>query len=85
MVLKIRVVQAAAGIGYTVRSYSGISKEVESGQLTAVPLEDLKVTWTLIYSKERELASAARHFINILLEITQEKAKQGQWPGLTLR
>ena len=76
---------AAAGIGFTVLSYSGISKEIEEGKLNAVPLEDLKITWTLIYSKERELGSAAQHFVDILLELTQEKAKAGKWPGLTLR
>jgi len=76
---------AAAGLGFTVLTYSGISKEVENGKLNAVPLEDLKTTWTLIYSKERELGSAAQQFIDILLEITQEKAKAGKWPGLTLR
>ena len=76
---------AAAGIGFTILSYSGISKEIEEGKLNAVPLEDLKITWTLIYSKERELGSAAQHFVDILLELTQEKAKAGKWPGLTLR
>ena len=76
---------AAAGLGFTVLTYSGISKEVENGILNAIPLEDLKITWTLIYSKERELGSAAQQFIDILLEITQEKAKAGKWPGLTLR
>jgi LysR family nitrogen assimilation transcriptional regulator len=76
---------AAAGVGFTVLPYSAISKEVESGKLTATPLEDLKVTWTLVYSKERELGSAAQHLIDILVEITQEKAKAGKWPGLTLK
>ena len=56
-----------------------------AGRKTDTPLEDLKVTWTLVYSKERELGSAAQHLIEILVEITQEKAKAGKWPGLTLK
>ncbi len=76
---------AAAGIGFTVLAYSAISKEVESGKLTAIPLEDLKVTWTLVYSKDRELGSAAHQFIELLLELTVERAKSGKWPGLTIK
>jgi LysR family nitrogen assimilation transcriptional regulator len=76
---------AAAGLGFTVLSYSALSKEIESGKLTAAPLEDLKVTWTLVYSKDRELGNAAQQFIELLLELTVERAKTGKWPGLTLR
>jgi LysR family nitrogen assimilation transcriptional regulator len=76
---------AAAGLGFTVLSYSGISKDVEGDRLSAVPLEDLQVTWSLIYSKERELGAAAQHLIDMLLELSQKQAKAGRWPGLTLR
>ena len=76
---------AGAGIGFTVLTYSGISKEIESGKLTATPLEDLKVTWTLVYSKDRELGNAAQQFIELLLELTAERSKTGKWPGLTIR
>jgi LysR family nitrogen assimilation transcriptional regulator len=76
---------AAAGLGFTVLSYSALSKEIESGKLTAAPLEDLKVTWTLVYSKDRELGNAAQQFIELLLELTVERSKTGKWPGLTIR
>jgi LysR family nitrogen assimilation transcriptional regulator len=76
---------AGAGIGFTVLTYSGISKDIESGKLTATPLEDLKVTWTLVYSKDRELGNAAQQFIELLLELTVEKSRTGKWPGLILR
>jgi hypothetical protein len=66
-------------------SYSALSKEIESGKLTAAPLEDLKVTWTLVYSKDRELGNAAQQFIELLLELTVERSKTGKWPGLTIR
>jgi LysR family nitrogen assimilation transcriptional regulator len=76
---------AAAGLGFTVLAYSAISKEIESGKLSATPLEDLKVTWTLVYSKDRELGNAAQQFIELLLELTVERSKTGKWPGLTMR
>jgi LysR family nitrogen assimilation transcriptional regulator len=76
---------AARGIGFTVLSFSGISKDVESNRLSAAPLEDLQVTWSLVYSKERELGSAAHHLTEMLLDLTKKQFATGRWPGLTLR
>ncbi len=81
---RVQTTMAAAGQGCAVLPYSALAEDVNRGRLAAVPIEGLSITWTLIYAKERYLASAARHLVDELLCQAEREAKAGIWPGFML-
>ena len=81
---RVQTALVAAGVGCSVLPYSAIAEGVAAGRLTAVPIEGLTVTWTLVHSKERSLGLAAQRLLDTLLEVTLRAAESGCWPGMTL-
>jgi len=79
---RIQSEMAAAGVGFSVLPYSALAQDAENGRVEAVPIEDLQITWTLIYSRERALSAAAQRLLEILLEISSRHVDSGRWPGL---
>ena len=81
---RIQTALVAAGVGWTVLTYSALASDVSAGRLTAAPIEDLCVTWTLVHSRERALGLAGQKLVELLLEVTARAAEAGRWPGFTL-
>ncbi len=81
---RILTALVAAGVGWSVLTYSALANDVSAGRLTAVPIEDLSVTWTLVHSRERALGLTAQKLVELLLEVTARAAEAGRWPGITL-
>ena len=81
---RIQTALVVAGVGCSVLTYSALAKDVAAGRLTAVPIEDLSVTWTLVHSRERSLGLAAQKMVELLLDVTARSAEAGCWPGVTL-
>lgn len=79
---RVQTEMAAAGVGCAVLPYSALARDVEDGRLQAVPIEDLRITWTLIHSRERALSVAAQRLVDTLLEISAGHVDSGKWPGL---
>lgn len=61
-----------------------LDDDVSAGRLTAAPIEELSVTWTLVHSRERGLGLAAQKLVELLFEVTALAAEVGRWPGATL-
>ena len=81
---RIQTALVAAGVGCSVLTYSALAADVAAGRLTATPIEDLSITWTLVHSRERTLGLAAQKLVELLLEVTAQMAETGHWSGVTL-
>lgn len=81
---RIHTALVAAGLGWSVLTYSAVATDASAGRLTAVPIEDLSVTWTLVHSRERSLGLAAEKLVDLLLEVTERTVAAGHWPGVTM-
>ena len=81
---RVQTALVAAGIGYSVLSYAALANDVAGGRLTAAPIEGLRVTWTLVHSKERSLGLAAGKLVETLLEVSARASKNRRWPGVAL-
>lgn len=79
---RVQTEMAAAGVGCAVLPYSALARDVENGRIEALPIEDLRITWTLIHSRERALSVPAQRLIDTLLEISARHVDSGKWPGL---
>lgn len=81
---RVQTAMVAAGLGCTVLTYSALAHDVAAGRLTAVPIEGLRATWTLVHSKDRMLSLAAQKLVDTLIEVTACAATSGRWPGVML-
>lgn len=81
---RILTALVAAGVACSVLTYSALANDVAAGRLTAVPIEELCITWTVVHSRERALGLAAQKLVELLLEVTARAAETGSWPGVTL-
>ncbi len=69
-----------AGGYYSVLPYSSISHAVREHRITAVPVDDLTLGWTFVYSKSFGLSLAARAFKDYLFEYAAQMIGRDQWP-----
>lgn len=81
---RVQTALVAAGAGYSVLSYAALANDVAAGRLSAAPIEGLRITWTLVHSKERSLGLAAEKLVETLLEVTARASKNRRWPGVAL-
>lgn len=81
---RVQTALVAAGVGYSVLSYAALANDVAAGRLTAAPIDGLRITWTLVHSKERSLGLAAEKLVETLLEVTARASKARRWPGVAL-
>jgi LysR family nitrogen assimilation transcriptional regulator len=65
--------------GFSVFPYCAIDEYVTRGLVSAAPLEDMRISWALTYSKDRLLSTAARLFMDLVVEIVNTKAHDGSW------
>lgn len=71
-------------VGWTVLPYCAAAERLRAGRLSAAPVKDLRVSWTLIYSRERGLALAGRRLKAIAVELARERIAAGDWPSAKL-
>jgi LysR family nitrogen assimilation transcriptional regulator len=73
----------AAGIGYTVLTYGSVYNEVETGKLSAVPIRDPEIAWTLCIARRQEPATVRP--VQAVIEIIRSEAHklidEGIWRG----
>lgn len=81
---RIQAALVAAGVGSTVLTYSALAKGVLAGHITAAPIRDMAVTWTLVHSRDRALGAAAQKLVDLLVELTTQAVEAGRWPGVNL-
>lgn len=65
------------GFGYTVLPSSGVLSRVARGQVTASPIEDLRITWQIATARTRPLTFAARRLVGIVREESLSSVRQG--------
>lgn len=69
------------GVGFTVLPYSAIHTLHRSGQLSAAPIDDLQIRWTLVNAKDRSLSLAGHKLRERLTELLQRHSSVGWWLG----
>lgn len=69
------------GVGFTVLPYSAIHALHRSGQLSAAPIEELQIRWTLINAKDRSLSLAGHKLRERLTEVLRRQSGLGWWLG----
>jgi LysR family nitrogen assimilation transcriptional regulator len=67
----------ASGLGYALMPYSGIYKEVEAGELSAVPLSWMQANRILALPRGRPVSRATRETMTLLKEIGAELIRNG--------
>ena len=73
---------AAQGQGFSVLPYCAISAAFAAGRVSAAPLADLSVTWTLVSSRERSQTLAGRKLRELIIEIARRQIGTGAWRGV---
>jgi DNA-binding transcriptional LysR family regulator len=68
-----------AGHAFTVFSYCGIHALLEAGQIAAAPIDDFRMSWALVTSRDRPLSLATRLFRDMLVETAQAAVADGRW------
>ena len=69
------------GVGYTVLPYSAIHVAHRSGQLSAAPIDQLEVCWTLVNARDRSLSLAGHKLREGLTDLLRHQSGQGWWRG----
>ena len=70
------------GVGFTVLPYSAIHTLHRSGRLSAAPIDDLQVRWTLVNAKDRSLPLAGHKLRERLTELLRRHSGAGWWRGV---
>ena len=73
---------AAQGQGFSVLPYCAISAAFAAGRVSAAPVTDLTVTWTLVSSRERSQTLAGRKLRELIIEIARRQIDAGAWRGV---
>lgn len=73
---------AAQGQGFSVLPYCAISTAFAAGRVSAAPLADLSVTWTLVSSRERSQTLVGRKLRELIIEIARRQIGTGAWRGV---
>ena len=74
--------RAAQGQGFSVLPYCAISAAFAAGRVSAAPVTDLTVTWTLVSSRERSQTLAGRKLRELIIEIARRQIDAGAWRGV---
>lgn len=70
--------------GFTVFPYCAIDEYIQRGVVSAAPIEGMRMSWAMAYSRERALSTAARLFMECVQARSKEKVLAGMWPTATL-
>jgi LysR family nitrogen assimilation transcriptional regulator len=72
-----------AGLGYTVLPASGVVTPLKNNVVSAAPIVDCFLIWTVATPKTRQLSVAAEKLIELLFALAKEKIAEGSWlePG----
>ena len=62
--------------------YCAISAAFAAGRVSAAPVTDLTVTWTLVSSRERSQTLAGRKLRELIIEIARRQIGVGAWRGV---
>jgi LysR family nitrogen assimilation transcriptional regulator len=74
----------AQGIGCSVLPYCAADAGLREGRLSAAPVEGLRVSWTVIYSRERGLSPAGVLTRGLLQELVRKRVDGARWPSANL-
>jgi LysR family nitrogen assimilation transcriptional regulator len=69
-----------AGLGYTILPSCGALSLVNSGRLSASPLQGLDITWTIARSGNRVLSVSAELLLALIRDVVAELAGSASWP-----
>lgn len=71
------------GLGCTVIAYTGMSHEVKSGTLRAVPLRSPAIEWTMsvVTRTDRYASAAVRAFVPLIKLQVRRLLESGAWPA----
>jgi LysR family transcriptional regulator, nitrogen assimilation regulatory protein len=73
---------AAQGEAFTVLPYSAIGIALRDGRLSAAPIENMYLTWTMITPSDRSQTLVGRKLRETIFEIAHERISEGSWCGI---
>ncbi|MDQ0314328.1 LysR family transcriptional regulator [Amorphus orientalis] len=71
-----------AGIGIALLPGSAVAEEVETGAVTARPLEGMRIVWSLAFHNQRPPSGVVARVEAVMLEQAAEVAARGYWTAL---
>jgi LysR family nitrogen assimilation transcriptional regulator len=74
----------AQGVGCSVLPYCAADAGLRQGRLSAAPIEGLRVSWTMIYSRERGLSPSGALIRGMVQELVRARVASGTWPNAAL-
>jgi LysR family nitrogen assimilation transcriptional regulator len=74
----------AQGLGYTVLPSCSVVARVQAGDVSASPIEGLRITWTVARPMNRSLNVAAGLMLRTVLETVNSLVENGTWSLATL-
>jgi LysR family nitrogen assimilation transcriptional regulator len=69
----------AQGLGYTVLPSCSVVARVQAGDVSASPIEGLRITWTVARPGNRSLNVAAGLMLRTILETVHRLVENGTW------
>jgi LysR family nitrogen assimilation transcriptional regulator len=69
----------ARGIGYTVLPSCSVLARVTAGEVSASPLEGLRITWTIAWPMNRSLSVAGKLMLNAVMHTVHRLVENGAW------
>jgi LysR family nitrogen assimilation transcriptional regulator len=67
------------GLGYTVLPSCSVLGRVKAGELSASPLEGLRITWTVAWPVSRSLSVAGRLMLETVRQTAERLVENGTW------
>jgi len=72
------------GLGFSILPSSAIDAALHARKLAAAPIDDLFISWAVVYPVDADLTAAASAFTNLLHELAKERIMSGAWYGAEL-
>jgi LysR family nitrogen assimilation transcriptional regulator len=73
-----------AGLGYTTLPFCSAYRFYREGRVAVAPIDQLRVSWAFVQSREQPLSTAGEVLKNVLRETVASRIASGEWPGGSL-
>jgi LysR family transcriptional regulator, nitrogen assimilation regulatory protein len=73
-----------AGLGYTTLPFCSAYRFYREGRVALAPIDQLRVSWAFVQSREQPLSTAGEILKNVLRETVASRIASGDWPGAEL-
>jgi len=76
---KLIVSAVEAGLGFAVTAYCACHAKLAQKEVSASPIQGLRVSWSIIHSRESPLPLSGRLIEDLFISIAKERINSGLW------